>query len=112
MSKPLREDEVRNFLYDLELTKYETEVYLAILKYGPQNYKEIIKRSGVPYGKIYYTLTSLAKKGWIQSSNKRPRIFHVTDPEEVLQNHLARIQKQIHEVEELFRKVIPQLRAS
>jgi sugar-specific transcriptional regulator TrmB len=109
MSNPLSEDEVKNFLYGLELTKYETEVYLTILKYGPQNYKEIIKRSGVPYGKIYYTLTSLTKKGWIQSINKRPRIFHITDPEEVLQNHLARIKKQINDLEELFRKVIPQL---
>ena len=109
MSNPLSEGEVRNFLYGLELTKYETEVYLALLKYGPQNYKEITKRSGVPYGKIYYTLTALTKKGWIQSIHKRPRIFHVTNPEEVLQNHLARIQKQIHELEELFRKVIPHI---
>ena len=108
MDKPYSNDEIKNFLHTLKLTKYETEVYLAILKHGPQNYKEITKRSGVPYGKIYYTLKTLSKKGWIKSLNTRPRIFHAADPREPLKNHLVQIKEQIHDLEELFQRMIPQ----
>ena len=109
MDKSLSEGEIKNFLRDLQLTDYEIKVYVSLLKYGPQNYKELTKRSSVPYGKIYYILKSLSRKGWIKSINGRPRVFHATDPKEPLQNHLVKIKEQINELEDLFHRMIPQL---
>ena len=109
MANPFSEDEIKNFLRNLKLTKYELDVYLTLLQHGPANYKEITKLSGVPYGKIYYTLKSLAKKGWIKSINGRPRIFYSADPQKPLQNYLVRIRKQMNDLEELFQQMIPQL---
>ncbi len=111
MAKPFSEGEIRNFLRSLKLCKYETEVYLTLLKYGPQDYKGLTELSGVPYGKIYRTLNVLAKKGWVGNLDQRPRIFYAVDPEEPLKNHLVRMKKQMNDLEESFQRIIPQLKA-
>ena len=93
MTQPLNEDETKNILHRLKLGKYETEVYLTLLKHGPQDYKGLIKRSGVPYGKIYYTLNDLTKKGWVENRDQKPKIFYATDPEGPLIHHLIKRKK-------------------
>jgi sugar-specific transcriptional regulator TrmB len=107
--KSFNEDEINSFLFSLELTKYETKVFLTLLQHGPQNYRDIAKRSNVPLGKIYYTLECLSKKGWAKILQNKPKLFHSVDPEKILQMHLARINKQRDDLEILFHKIIPQL---
>ena len=111
MVKPFSEGEIRNFLRSLKLCKYETEAYLTLLKYGPQDYKGLTELSGVPYGKIYCTLNVLAIKEWVGNLDQRPRIFYALDPEKPLKNHLVRMKKQVNDFEESFQRIIPQLKA-
>ena len=99
MAQPSNDDEVKNTLRSLKLGKYETEVYLTLLKYGPQDYKGLIKRSGVPYGKIYYTLNGLTKKGWVENRDQKPKIFYAVDPEGPLIKHLIRIKEEMNAIE-------------
>ncbi len=110
MTQILNDDETKNILRSLKLGKYETEVYLTLLKYGPQDYKELINRSGVPYGKIYYTLNDLAKKGWVENRDQKPKIFYAVDPEGPLINHLLRIKKEMNDIERSVLQVMLQLK--
>ena len=99
MVQPLNDDKIKSILRSLKLGKYETEVYLTLLKDGPQDYKGLIKRSGVPYGKIYYTLNGLTIKGWVENLDQKPKIFYAVDPEEPLINHLIRIKEEMNDLE-------------
>ena len=110
MTTLLSDEKIENFLRNFKLGKYETEAYLTLLKHGPQDYKGLTESSGVPYGKIYYTLNVLAKKGWVGNLDQRPRIFYAVDPEKPLKNHLGRIKKQVNNLEESFHRMIPQLK--
>jgi sugar-specific transcriptional regulator TrmB len=110
MIPPLSEDEIKHTLRSLKLGKYETKVYLTLLKHGPQDYKELIKRSDVPYGKIYYTLNSLIKKGWVKNRDQKPKIFYSTDPEEPLIHHLLRIKKEMNTLERSVLRIMTQLK--
>ena len=112
MTPTLNEDETKNILYRLKLGKYETKVYLTLLKHGPQDYKELIKRSGVPYGKIYYTLKGLNKKGWVDNLGQKPNIFYAVDPEGPLINHLIRIKEEMNDIERSVLRIMPQLKTA
>jgi len=110
MSKSFSEDDIRSFLHSLKLGKYETEAYLTLLKNGPQDYKGLVKLSRVPYGKIYYTLDILIKKGWVKNSDQKPRVFYALDPEETLMNYLLDMKKQMADMERSVLRIIPQIK--
>ena len=110
MTPTLNEDETKNILRSLKLGKYETKVYITLLKHGPQDYKELIKRSGVPYGKIYYTLNGLTKKGWVDNRGQKPKIFYAVDPEGPLITHLIRIKEEMNDIERSVLRIMPQLK--
>ena len=109
LEKPFNKDIIENLLHNFRLTKYETDVYLTLLMHGPQNYKGLLKLSGVPLGKIYYIINSLDLKGWVKSIDEKPRIFYTVNPEEPIKNHLIEIKKQINNLEESSQQIMPQL---
>jgi sugar-specific transcriptional regulator TrmB len=110
MAKTSSEEEVVNFLNSLELGKYEAEAYLALIKHGPQNYKGLIELSGVPYGKIYSTLKTLDNKGWVKTTDQRPKIFYAVDPEIPLRNGINKIRNIVYDLEESFQRITPRLK--
>jgi len=110
MSQPFSEDDIRTFLRSLKLGKYETEAYLTLVKHGPQDYKGLIKLSHIPYGKIYYTLNILMKKGWVKSRDQTPRIFSALNPEEPLMSYLLDIKKQLKDLENSVLRILPQIK--
>lgn len=110
MVEPHSEAEIENLLLNLRLCKYEVRAYLTLLRHGPQNYKGLIKHSGIPYGRIYCTMRSLAEKGWIRTLDQRPRIFYAADPEIPLRNHLIRMKEQVASLEKAIRRASPKLK--
>jgi len=86
-------NEIENFLFSLKLNKYEAKTYLTLLKHGPQDFKELNKLTGVGHRKIYSTLKSLAKKGWITSLEKKPKIFTAKYPETPLRKYLMSLKE-------------------
>jgi sugar-specific transcriptional regulator TrmB len=77
-------DTVRRVLRELGLTEYETETYIALLKSGVLTASEVSDQSNVPYSKIYETLNSLERKGWIEAEHGRPSKYFPKPPVEAL----------------------------
>ncbi|RLF24953.1 MAG: hypothetical protein DRN15_01580 [Thermoprotei archaeon] len=89
-------------LEELGLTRYEALAYLAILMSGPSVATEIVKTSGIPQSRIYDVLSGLERKGFIESTGDRPKIYRAHDPEVVLENMRKRF---INRIEELKAKL-------
>jgi len=76
--------DVKKVLQELGLTDYESRVYLALLEKGVLTANQVSKHSGVPYSKVYDTLTSLEGKGWITVEQGRPSRYYPKAPLEAL----------------------------
>ncbi|MCZ7370243.1 MAG: hypothetical protein O8C66_07015 [Candidatus Methanoperedens sp.] len=62
------------------LTKYESDVYLTLLRLGSADANLISSTSGVPLGRIYGILSSLQDKRIVRSQETRPRKFAAVEP--------------------------------
>jgi sugar-specific transcriptional regulator TrmB len=76
--------EARRILRELGLTDYETRAYLALLEYGVLTASQVSENAGVPYSKVYETLSSLERKGWIETEQGRPGRHYPKAPSEAL----------------------------
>jgi len=77
-------EQTKKVLQELGLTDYESRVYLALLEKGVLTASQVSKHSGVPYSKVYETLTSLEEKGWIETEHGRPSRYYPKAPSEAL----------------------------
>jgi len=76
--------DTRKVLRELGLTDYETRAYLALLKEGALTASQVSENAEVPYSKVYETLTSLERKGWIETEQGRPTRYYPKAPSEAL----------------------------
>lgn len=74
----------KKVLREMGLTDYETRAYLALLEKGVLTASQISENANVPYSKVYETLTSLERKGWIESERGRPGRYYPKAPSEAL----------------------------
>jgi sugar-specific transcriptional regulator TrmB len=72
-------------LSDLGLSQYESKVYTSLIRSKVMTAKEISDVCGIPYGKVYETLSSLAKKGFISILPTRPMKYKVVSPDKVIE---------------------------
>ncbi len=79
-------------LRSLGLTKYESDVYLALLRLGSADANLISSTSGVPLGRMYSILNDLLEKRIIHSQETRPRKFVAVDPSTSIK-HLIEAQR-------------------
>ena len=84
MSTPVSED-AKKALRQVGLTEYETRAYLILLERGVMTASEVSEYSGVPYSKVYETLNSLERKGWIEAERGRPSRYFPKAPSEALE---------------------------
>ncbi len=94
MTTPLSE-ETKRVLHELGLTEYETRAYLSLIEEGVMTASEISAHGNVPYSKIYETLNSLEKKGWIETERGRPRRYYPKSPSESLEAAKFRLQETV-----------------
>ncbi|MDH5450723.1 MAG: helix-turn-helix transcriptional regulator [Candidatus Bathyarchaeota archaeon] len=94
MTIPISE-RTKKVLHELGLTEYETRAYLALIEEGVMTASEISARGNVPYSKIYETLNSLEKKGWIETERGRPRRYYPKSPSESLEASKFRLQETV-----------------
>lgn len=57
------------------LSKYETRVLVTLLLRGPLTAPDTVKESGVPQPRIYDILSSLARKGFVESTPGRRKYY-------------------------------------
>ncbi len=85
-------------LQNIGLSQYEAKAFLAVVVLGVGNAEIIAQTAGIPRTSSYKVLDSLEKKGFVVSSEGRPKIYK---PEE-----LSKIRDRIvSEVDELFDKL-------
>ncbi len=75
-------EEATKTLREIGLTSYETRAYLALIQSGVMTASHVSERSEVPYSKIYETLNSLQRKGWIETDKGRPTQYYPKSPSE------------------------------
>ena len=77
-------DHAKRILRELGLTEYETRAYLSLLGKGATTASQVSEYANVPYSKIYETLNSLERKGWIETKRGRPSRYYPKSPSEAL----------------------------
>jgi sugar-specific transcriptional regulator TrmB len=86
---PVSED-AKKVLHEVGLTEYETRAYLILLERGVMTASEVSEHGGIPYSKVYETLNSLERKGWVEVERGRPSRYFPKAPSEALE--AARLQ--------------------
>ena len=77
-------EEAKRALRELGLTAYESHAYLSLLEKGAMTASHVSECANIPYSKVYETLNSLEKKGWIKVERGRPSRYHPKSPSEAL----------------------------
>lgn len=95
LSAPVSED-AKKVLQQVGLTEYETRTYLTLLERGVMTASEISEYSGVPYSKVYETLNSLERKGWLEAESGRPRRYFPKAPSEALEAARLRLEDMVN----------------
>jgi len=72
--------EIMQALIEIGFTKYETLTYWTLLVYGPSTAKEISEKSGIPYNRVYDTISSLKRRGFVTEINGNPKIYAPYSP--------------------------------
>jgi len=84
---------VQEHLKSLGLTKYESLVYIGLLRVESASATEIHEISGVPRASVYPVLDKLMKKGLVSVSNTIPKRFDATTPEEGVEHLLRQVER-------------------
>ena len=108
MTIPISE-ETKKVLHELGLTEYETRAYLSLVEEGVMTASETSEHGNVPYSKIYETLNSLEKKGWIETERGRPSRYYPKSPSESLEAAKFRIQDTVKSWEQAILKELQPL---
>jgi len=87
--------DARRVLRELGLTDYETRAYLALLERGVLTASQVSENAGVPYSKVYETLTSLERKGWIETKKGRPSHYYPKTPSEALATAKMQLEEKV-----------------
>ncbi|MFX0088508.1 MAG: TrmB family transcriptional regulator [Candidatus Hodarchaeota archaeon] len=89
-------------LKELGLSDYEARSYYALIILGPSNASEISQEAGVPPTSMYKILERLQRKGWIEISHARPRIYKAVDPRICEKTQLERIKEVFEELSKKY----------
>ncbi|MDG6222347.1 MAG: helix-turn-helix domain-containing protein [Candidatus Bathyarchaeota archaeon] len=91
MSTPVSED-AKKVLHEVGLTEYETRAFLILLERGVMTASEVSEHGGIPYSKVYETLNSLERKGWVEVEKGRPSRYFPKAPSEALEAERLRLE--------------------
>ena len=101
--------EIEKLLIEIGLTESEKKVYLTLLELGDSTRGELVDKSGIAGSKIYEVLHKLQEKGlaaiYIKNNVKH---FKSTNPNQILY-YLEKKKKEVLDIEEQARKLIPSL---
>jgi len=94
-SEDIISQDARKVLRELGLTDYETRAYIALLERGVLTASQVSENAGVPYSKVYETLTSLERKGWIETEQGRPGRYYPKAPSEALATAKLQLEEKV-----------------
>ncbi|WP_435157541.1 TrmB family transcriptional regulator [Haladaptatus sp. DFWS20] len=77
-------EELRRALENADLTKYEAEAYLTLIKYGQLPAVDISSKSSIPTSQVYETLRSLEEQGFVETIEGDRLHAEPNEPDEIL----------------------------
>ena len=83
------------------LSKYEADVYLALIRGGTQTMTDLAETSDVPKQRVYDTISSLRESGFVEVIDDYPRKAYAVDPTEALVSVQSQIERAEDYLEEL-----------
>lgn len=92
---PVSED-AKKALHEVGLTEYETRAYLILLERGVMTASEVSEHGRIPYSKVYETLNSLERKGWVEVERGRPSRYFPKAPSEALEAARLRLEDMVN----------------
>lgn len=98
--------EILQSLIELGFTKYEVLTYWTLLVYGPSTAKEISIRSGIPYNRVYDTISSLKVRGFVTEIEGNPKVYAAYSPRIAF----LRFKKELDEISEKLEKAISEVK--
>ena len=96
-------------LEQIGLSKNEVKVYFALLELEQSSATPIVRKSGIPYSKVYSTLEKLIKKGLVSYVIKNNvKHFQASNPKNLI-DFLNSKEKEITQQKKEIEKLIPQI---
>jgi HTH-type transcriptional regulator, sugar sensing transcriptional regulator len=89
-------------LKGIGMGEYEAKIYAILSALRVASAREIHEQTGIPRGKIYESLTSLAQKGFIVSSGKSPARY---SPIDAVQTFERLKRESVESLEELYQRL-------
>ena len=86
--------ELSDFLRSANLSNYEINTYITLLKSNKLTARELSEKSNVPTGRIYEILEVLNKKGMIEIQDSRPKIYKAISFNEASHNIISHIKNE------------------
>ena len=86
-------------LLELGLNKYEAKVYLTLIGEGISTAKNISDITGIPYGKVYEIINSLAAKGFCTTLPTKPMKCQAISPKEAIAAAKQSVEKKYQKLE-------------
>ncbi|MFX1277475.1 MAG: TrmB family transcriptional regulator [Promethearchaeota archaeon] len=87
-------DELREFLKNSNLSNYEINAYLVLIRSNELTARQISERSKVPTGRIYEVLDVLNDFGMIEIQDSRPKKFKAISFNQAFQNVISKMEKE------------------
>ncbi len=95
-------------LKELGLSHYESKVLEILLK-SRENLRELSKKSGVPFGKVYSIVKLLKEKGILKENNSRPKLVYVDNASEVISRMLKEKGEKDRKINEKLREIATEI---
>lgn len=86
---------------NVDFTRYETEVYLALVRGGTQSMTDISEKSEVPKQRVYDIVEDLQDRGFVEVIDDYPQKAYAVDPSEALTSIRSRLSEAEEYLEEL-----------
>ncbi|ASJ07925.1 TrmB family transcriptional regulator [Thermococcus siculi] len=91
----MEEKEIKSLLREFGLNEYEVRAYLTLIKNGPLTAGELAALSEVPQPRIYDVIRTLMAKGFVTTSQGRPKQVIPLNPESVMEAMKRRYNEKI-----------------
>jgi len=102
----LDESTIRDSLQrHINMSEYESQVYLALVQNGKQSMKDLAEASGVPKQRVYDTVETLRKDGFAELDDSYPKQAYAVDPTKTLGDIQSEIRQIENELDELHQAV-------
>lgn len=101
--------EIEAMFKHIGLTRYESKALITLLSFGKCTAERITSLSGIPLPRVYDTMNTLAKRGFISVSKTRPEEFRCIDPQRLFEILEEEERKKMQSRVKELREVMPQL---